>query len=355
LAWYDASQITSPPTNGGALSSWNDLSGNGLNLAQATGAKQPIYYSTTTANLLNGLPTVWFNGTSQGMQTAASSGITAMPVSVFIVCKTADGATVNNERILQSNSTITAAFILLPPPSYVLNGPAVGISGGSVDTNWHVFTGLLTSGTCTLRLDGAVLTTGSVGATPTSNPITLGALSGVTGQYLNGAIAEVILYTTTLSGANVTAIESYLTSKWFAPPPGTLSGSSTSTSTLSATANLTTIVQLQGSSTSVSSLSATLPTALVAQTVSNSALAATLSPPLVAPLASTSSLSGNLSTTSYAMSATLASLSSLVANLTIYPPLVGTIASASALTSALAGAYIGSVTVTDYPASTVTL
>jgi hypothetical protein len=112
---------------------------------------------------------------------------------------------------------------------------------------------------------------------------------------------------------------------------------------------------LSGPITSVSSLTATLPTSLVAQTVSNSSLAATLNPPLRAPLASTSTLSGTLSTTSYAMNATLASLSSLVANLTIYPPLVGAITSTSTLASSLAGAYIGSVTVTDHPASTVTL
>ena len=219
-AWYDASQITSPPANGGALANWNDLSGNGLTLAQATGAKQPVYYSTTTANLLNGLPTVVFNGTGssgQGMQTAGNVA-SANPVSVFLVAKTANpGNGGFNQRPLVIPSTIQ--FNWDTTPTYYMFGPSAAISGGTVNTSWHILTGLLTATTGTMRLDSVQIATGAIGAAVTPNPITLGALAGVTSQYLNGAVAELIVYCgVTLTGAQVTSIESYLQNKWLAPP-----------------------------------------------------------------------------------------------------------------------------------------
>jgi len=60
-AWYEARLIDSPPADGGDLSTWEDEGPNGRNMAAGTAA---TYYSTTSAQLCNGHPTVLFNGTN---------------------------------------------------------------------------------------------------------------------------------------------------------------------------------------------------------------------------------------------------------------------------------------------------
>jgi hypothetical protein len=56
--WYDASDLTTITESGGSVSQWNDKSGSGHNLAQATGAEQP----TTGTRSLNNKNVLDFDG-----------------------------------------------------------------------------------------------------------------------------------------------------------------------------------------------------------------------------------------------------------------------------------------------------
>ena len=81
--WLKANAGTSTTTNGQPVSSWADQSGNGNNATQGNAAVQPIYQT----NVINGQPTLSFNGTGQRLATAnvqlfatGNSSLTAITV-----------------------------------------------------------------------------------------------------------------------------------------------------------------------------------------------------------------------------------------------------------------------------------
>lgn len=69
LVWYDARRgIT---LNSSTVSAWADVSGNGRDLAQSTGANQPIYLSNPSGHNASGQNAVFFDSTAKTMQTAS--------------------------------------------------------------------------------------------------------------------------------------------------------------------------------------------------------------------------------------------------------------------------------------------
>lgn len=81
-AWYDASDAASFTYSSGSLvSQWNDKSGNGRHVSQATGSKQP-----TRTGTQNGMSTVVFDATDQLFRTMGSP-IFADHFSAFSVWK----------------------------------------------------------------------------------------------------------------------------------------------------------------------------------------------------------------------------------------------------------------------------
>ncbi len=76
-AWYSATQGITIATG---VSQWNDLSGNGRHLVQATGAKQPLF----VASAQNGLPAVQSDGITQEL---AATFTLNQPEHIFTVHK----------------------------------------------------------------------------------------------------------------------------------------------------------------------------------------------------------------------------------------------------------------------------
>lgn len=212
LAWYDAAQITGAADNT-ALASWPDLSANGYGLVQATGANKPTYYKTTGAKLVNGLPAVWFNGTSDLMNTSNSSITVASPAVISWVFWAQTLTTQELFNAFNLVNGITATHYTENYGSGILNG------GTPETTRAHTVTYTCsTGGTSTIRVDGTqVATTTGLGGSTGSLYMTLGAQSGG-GVYFNGAICECVIYSaSTLTLANVQANEAYLKAKWGTP------------------------------------------------------------------------------------------------------------------------------------------
>ena len=65
--WLDAADSSTITEASGAISAWNDKSGNARHATQATGALKPAYQS----NIQNGLPAVYESGTTWLAQSAA--------------------------------------------------------------------------------------------------------------------------------------------------------------------------------------------------------------------------------------------------------------------------------------------
>ncbi len=197
-----------------AVSEWNDLSGNGNNAVQSTSANQP----TLVSNSMNGNPVIRFNGTNSKLTlpTSATLGIQSNPYEMFIVGKSSSsnvqfliacGATEQFEYHLNGSSG--ARFIPITS-TYIDEGTA----GAFTDGNAHIFSARASATGGAVRVDGTDGGTSSGNIlSSNSGALQLGVRSDGT-YYLNGDIAEVILYNTNLSTSDRSTVEHYLADRY---------------------------------------------------------------------------------------------------------------------------------------------
>jgi hypothetical protein len=216
--WYDASAITGV-ADGAAVSSVSDLSGNAYHLTTGTAT----YYKTTGANLINGHPALWFDGSTTYLQSTATVTFNALPFTVQVVLREAAATGTHGIMTNSDNSAAAETLSTLYRQVWFNN---LG-QFGTRDTSAHVLSFVCISGNSSIRKDGTVLGTNSTapGGVATNSPICIGSLWS-TGSPFNGAIGEILVYSgVSLSPTDIAANETYLTNKWLAaaPPTGTVS------------------------------------------------------------------------------------------------------------------------------------
>jgi hypothetical protein len=178
---------------------WNDLSGGDLHATQAAHLSQPRYL----ANDLNGLPTVKWDGTGQFLRGTASTTIK----TIFAVCKKdAEGTNFDglfsqspssDTQNIRGNATAWAATGGNPGTNEAdfANNGQVRVNGGNTPVHngqWHILMEeSASSPTFTYQLGQTFLN-----------------------RFLNGRIAELIIYDRSLSEEEADAIGSYLTDKY---------------------------------------------------------------------------------------------------------------------------------------------
>jgi len=87
--WLDAADASTITTVGGAVSQWNDKSGNGRNAVQGTSSSRPTY----TTNALNNKSVLTLDGTDDFMTVAHANALNAQiaPSTVAAIYKKSDG------------------------------------------------------------------------------------------------------------------------------------------------------------------------------------------------------------------------------------------------------------------------
>lgn len=219
LVWFKADSGvfsdagSTPATNGDTVQQWNDQSGNAIHSSQATSGSRPTYRT----NQINGLPAIDF-ATSKWMAFTEQS---LTDFSIFVVAKqgsvsttkTIIGGTDNTTKInlrfesfaVRNSQHTIQSFEEAPTTDYV-----------QICVNHSESAG----GTTTLRVDECQTGTPDTG-TATLGVSHLGARlnSGTATEFLNGLIAEVIIYNTSLSATDRAAIEAYLRNKYALPNP----------------------------------------------------------------------------------------------------------------------------------------
>ena len=215
--WLDAADASTITESGGAVSQWDDKSGNNYHVSQATPADRPTV-STDAGNA-----SVLFDGTSDYLRHDVSDTIT-YPSSIFIVCRNTDTANaghvlaVNDSSLSDSYYTVTqrnsSGQKLLYQSRIGLNAPVISapssysteiIEGVSNASNDHE---LFSNGT-------SVGTDTSAWPTPSYDNITIGRLRyQSTAQYFVGHVHEIIWIRQSLDLATRQRVEGYLAHKW---------------------------------------------------------------------------------------------------------------------------------------------
>ena len=211
---------------------WQDSSGNGRIMEQATVASTPVMQQ----NQVGGYPALEFDGSNDWLSAgdvdchSNSEGMTVLAVA------RRDGADRNRAIAAQYSTstgqrewTITGGMFTVQenPASY---NSAMAASFGSVDNDWHIYSGLWKPGVSTQAyLDGLLTGTAPTVTstmTDTGVALTLGAYPGGTQYQWDGMIAEVLVFDRALTESEHHRLGWYLAQKYgletaFIPEPST--------------------------------------------------------------------------------------------------------------------------------------
>lgn len=229
VLWLDASDAGSITESGGAVSQWNDLSGNGYHVSQATAGAKP----GTGAATQNGLNVLTFDGGDHLLHDAGSDAIDLSPMTFFIVARQ-DATTAAYARLLAGRVSATGTHDYVSPNftsarqnGDSLNWNSAGTSSGThvayTDAVFFVYHGR-SSGTTTYH----ALNNGteySAAASPPSNLRYLGVGGALTtngnppvvDQQLVGRVAEIILTNSDMASGDRATVWDYLKTKWGTP------------------------------------------------------------------------------------------------------------------------------------------
>ena len=209
LFWVDASMLNL--SNGAAVTSVSDLSGNGNNLtAIGTGA-------TFNAAALNGKGTIHFSGGVNCLQSINNLGIVGSTSrSIFVVMRYNGG----NRMIVRTGVNVdksafgieTGANATLVPFQY--NYDVGALEPRPAAGTYRIFeaTHALSNHVSTGYIDGVLQGTITKEITTANAPVVIGQIGN---GYLDGDLAEVLIYNSVLSDIDRQTIEGYLNAKWF--------------------------------------------------------------------------------------------------------------------------------------------
>jgi len=212
--WLDAADASTITESGGAVSQWDDKSGNGRNFTQGTGANQP----TTGTRTQNSLNVFDFDG-SDALVGPTTPNLDAAPVELFVACDV-DGIgtffsqTDKENGALRQLQVFRTTNALAPSVgSYVL-GQNTPITRNPQTGRFRV-AGINWISSGSVLRDGNTTTALSVGsATESGVPWRVGARGPGLSFSLDGTVGEVLLFLRELTADERTGVLTYLADKW---------------------------------------------------------------------------------------------------------------------------------------------
>jgi len=219
--WLDAADASTITESGGAVSQWDDKSGNARHLSQATAANQPTYLSTG----LNSLPTINFDGTGEFLKNASYEPTGAV-TCFFAAERTSSSA--NGTLLLVKTSSIFE-ITSAPGTNSYLDFTFTGTDSSSpkgidvsVSTSSPFVLGVQYDGSGTANSDYSARFNGEIQAITSGGPLgyvsetgfTIGMRSIQGVGAFNGKISELIFINSQSPLVDQQKIEGYLAHKW---------------------------------------------------------------------------------------------------------------------------------------------
>ena len=217
--WFDATDASTITTVSGAVSEWKSRAG-GRTSTQTTANNRPTYQATG----INGKPALQFNGTSHSLITDYNANSLTGYVTYAAAVLPAAGMTTSSDfpGVIQArNSTANGLLINGPsnPNRWTMMWRGSGFDatvGGQVLNATQTLLATIDASTLTLRVNGAVGTlagTYTAGSSESNAVYRLGQ-DGNLSRWFSGLMGEVLLFSRTLTTAELVSVERYLARKW---------------------------------------------------------------------------------------------------------------------------------------------
>jgi hypothetical protein len=225
--WLDAADASTVTTVSGAVSQWNDKSGNGRNVAQAIADNRPAF----TANAINGRPALDFDGSSDTLINANAAMQRSVSGTSFFTVTRLDVNTAGAKTIAMTTTSAPATRSTLVYNNGLTTGfhaggrrlladgfqqQAVSSYSSNVTINCAVFN--YSAATLSLIENGSVTVNAATFQTAGSTDNDAGDLyvgaSFLSAALWDGYIAEIIVTHSAASTNTRQRIEGYLAHKW---------------------------------------------------------------------------------------------------------------------------------------------
>jgi hypothetical protein len=214
--WLDAADASTITESGGAVSQWDDKSGNSRSLTQATPANQPSY----SLGGLNGLNALSFDGAASFIDNAAIGlPIGGSARSMFVVYKPLRTTSTNTLAGQGSVSLLVASWFALqfrsPLGDPYFAGYASDIGGGpaTITTTPKIAEIVYNGTTGTLFGTGNQYNTETRALNTLGNSFVVGRNSSGT-EYGNALIGEIVFLSFAATTDVRQKLEGYLAHKW---------------------------------------------------------------------------------------------------------------------------------------------
>lgn len=229
--WLDSNDATTITKDGSnRVAQWNDKSGTGNNVVQATSGNKPVW----TANQLNGKPTLAFvAASSQVMMKTTPTALGSLTnMSVYAVWKSNINGGDRSLMAVDDIGGLGRSWSINRDQFSTFNIRAYleGNSGGSVylagvngASDTYKYFKLTYNGStgATLLINGSLSSASNMGSPQALHVVTsnlcIGCLqfsSGTGSNLLDGAVAEILVYNRILSATEDAQEKNYLSAKW---------------------------------------------------------------------------------------------------------------------------------------------